>query len=83
MILSSTPSIDLHGMDREIAIILVNEFINDNYKLKKDVITIIHGKGKGILKKTVQETLKKNKLVEKYYIDFFNEGCTIVYLKKY
>lgn len=82
MILSNTPKLDLHGMDQEITKILVNEFINDNYKLKIENVIIIHGKGKGILRKTVQEVLKKNKLVDSYYLDFFNDGCTVVTIKK-
>lgn len=81
MILSTTPSLDLHGMDREITKILVDDFINDNHKLKIDTVIIIHGKGQGILRKTVHETLKKNKLVEKYYLDYFNDGCTVVSIK--
>lgn len=82
MILSSAPSLDLHGMDQEITKILVNEFINDNFKMKNYNVVIIHGKGKGILRKTVQEVLKKNKLVEKFYLDFFNDGCTVVKIKE-
>ena len=81
MMYNSLPSLDLHGLDREITTILVNEFIFDNYKLGNERVIIIHGKGTGILKKTVHETLKKNKNVLKYYIDFFNDGTTIVEIK--
>ena len=35
MILSSYPTIDLHGCDRDYAVYLVKDFINDNYKLQK------------------------------------------------
>lgn len=81
MIFSNTPSLDLHGLDREITTILVNEFINDHHKMGTSKVVIIHGKGTGVLKKTVHEVLKKNKLVEKYYLDFFNDGSTIVKIK--
>ena len=81
MLYNNLPSLDLHGLDREITAILVNEFISDNYKLGNGKVVIIHGKGTGILKKTVHETLKKNKNVLKYYIDFFNDGTTIVEIK--
>lgn len=76
------PTLDLHGMDRDYAKILVNEFIKDNYQMKTNKLIIIHGNGLGIIKKVVQEELKRNKLVEKFYIDNFNTGETIVFLRK-
>lgn len=80
---NNLPSIDLHGLDRDYARILINEFVSDNYKMKKDKIIIVHGNGTGILKKTTQETLRINKLVEEYKIDNFNTGMTIVTLRKH
>lgn len=82
MIFSNTPSLDLHGLDREITKILVKEFIADNYKMGKFKVVIVHGKGTGVLKKTVHEVLKKEPLVEKFYLDFFNDGATIVNIKE-
>lgn len=76
------PTIDLHGYDRDYAKICINEFILDNYKQKKENIIIIHGIGSGILRKTTQETLRKNKYVDFYKIDNFNNGITIVKLRK-
>lgn len=75
-------TIDLHGLDALTALIKVNEFINDNIKLKKYGIIIVHGKGIGILKKAVHEYLRKDKRVEKYEIDIYNDGATIVKLKE-
>jgi len=82
MVYKNTPTLDLHGMDREITRILVNEFIDDHYKMGIEKIVIVHGKGTGILRKTVQEVLRKSKKVEKFYIDFFNDGSTVVTIKK-
>lgn len=79
---SNIPTIDLHGEDRKSAEFLVKQFINDQIKLRTDKIIIIHGIGTGILKKQVHEVLKHDKRIEKYYIDFFNVGCTIVELKQ-
>ncbi|MBQ3435799.1 MAG: Smr/MutS family protein [Bacilli bacterium] len=76
------PKLDLHGLDRDYARILLREFIEDNRKLGNKTIEIIHGKGKGILKRAVHEELKINKLVESYKLDNFNDGCTVVILKK-
>lgn len=82
MIFSNTPSLDLHGLDREITAILVKEFISDHYKMGTNTVIIIHGKGTGVLKKTVHEVLKKNPLVDKFYLDFFNDGSTVVKIKE-
>ena len=80
MFYSSMPTLDLHGETRDSARVLVNEFVNDNYKLKNTSIAIIHGIGQGILKKEVHTVLKKNKIVKSYKLDNFNIGCTLVEL---
>lgn len=74
------PSIDLHGLDRDTARVKVLEFINDNIKMKNDIISIVHGIGSGIVKNEVHSTLKKNKNVLDYKLFFNNVGCTIVKL---
>lgn len=76
------PTIDLHGYDRDYARIMINDFIEEQYKLHQEKIIIIHGNGSGILKKMTQELLKKNKRVESFKIDNFNTGMTVVSLKK-
>ena len=79
---SNIPTLDLHGIDREYAKILIKDFIYDNYRQKNEKVIIIHGNGEGIIKKATQEALKNNKLVLEYKIDNFNVGQTIVLLKK-
>ena len=79
---SNLPTLDLHGMDRDYARILINDFIRDNYNIKNDKVVIVHGNGTGIIKKTTQETLKKNKMVDSFKIDNFNAGMTVVNLVK-
>lgn len=78
---SNLPTLDLHGFDRDYARIKINEFVYDNYRMKNKKIVIIHGNGTGILKKTCQQTLKCNKYVEKYKINNFNSGETLVNLR--
>ena len=75
---SNLPSLDLHGYDRDYARIMINEFIEDNYKIKHKKVIIIHGIGTGILRKTTHDVLRKNKYVKEYKIDNFNSGTTIV-----
>ena len=73
--------IDLHGYDTETARVCTDDFINDSYILGRKKIIIIHGIGKGILKKEVLSILKNDKRVEEYNLDMFNEGCTLARLK--
>ncbi len=77
---SNYPTLDLHGETRDIAKVLVKDFIYDNYRLKNKYIVIIHGIGKGIVKKSIHEELKSNKYIKKYKQDNFNPGMTIVEL---
>ena len=77
----SFPKLDLHEYDRETARVAINDFIDDNIKMKNEIITIIHGIGSGIIRHTTIETLNKNKYVEEFKSDYSNRGCTIVKLK--
>lgn len=74
------PTIDLHGETGDIAAILVKNFVNDNITLKNEKIVVIHGIGKGIVKKAVHNELKNNKNVKSFKLDNFNEGQTIIEL---
>lgn len=78
---STLPSLDLHGLDTVYAKILVNDFINDQKRMKNKEFLIIHGIGTGAVRKAVQDTLKQSHEVENYKLDNFNPGCTIVKLK--
>ena len=77
---SNYPTLDLHGEVVDIAVVLVDEFINDNYILGQEKVVIVHGKGTGKIKKAVFERLKTNKYVKDYKQDNFNNGMTIVEL---
>ena len=76
--IDNLPTLDLHGFDRQTAKVAIDDFINDNIKMKNNFIVIIHGIGSGILKDTTQKTLAINKKVIEYKIYPFNVGCTIV-----
>ena len=75
------PHIDLHGYDRDSARVATNDFVEENIIMGNDTIVIVHGKGSGIVKNEVHETLKNNKNVIEYHTDNFNDGCTVVKLK--
>lgn len=76
------PTLDLHGESSDIARVLIESFIKENIKLKNEFIAIIHGKGTGILRSTTREVLIHNKNVEEFKLYWFNDGMTVVRLKK-
>jgi len=78
---SKSPTLNLHGETRDTCTFLINDFINDNLKLKIEYIGIIHGRSSDILKNRVHEVLKNNKYVETFRVNMFNPGVTIVKLK--
>ena len=80
--LTKYPRIDVHGETTDTVVFVVNDFINDCYKMKEKYIVVIHGKGTGALRKKVHEILRLNKLVESYELDVMNLGQTIIKLKE-
>ncbi len=78
--LAILPSLDVHGEFEDTVMTYVNAFIQEQYKLGKKKIVVVHGKGEGILKNKIHESLRANKLVKRYYLYNFNIGCTIIEL---
>jgi DNA-nicking Smr family endonuclease len=76
--IDSFPKIDLHGLDRQTARVIVNDFIKDNIKLRNDIIVIVHGIGEGILRKEIHNELRKNKNVIEFKTFYYNPGSTVV-----
>jgi dsDNA-specific endonuclease/ATPase MutS2 len=76
------PTLDLHGESSDIARVLIDSFIKENIKLKREFIAIVHGKGTGILRNTTRKVLMHNKSVEEFKLYWFNDGMTVVKLKK-
>lgn len=76
------PVLDLHGETTDTAKYLIDSFIKDNYTMGKYKLVIIHGKSSNILKNKTKEILNNNIYISNFYIDFNNDGQTIVELKK-
>lgn len=79
-----TTSVDVRGQNLEEATMNVEKFLDDCYLAGISPVTIIHGKGTGILKKGIGAVLKKHKYVKSYRLGTFGEGedgVTIVELK--
>ncbi|MBR1413604.1 MAG: Smr/MutS family protein [Bacilli bacterium] len=81
MFTSKSPTLDLHGEYCSLAATLINDFINDNIKMKNEYIAIVHGKSTGLMTRKTHEVLKSNKNVIEYYIHPWNTGMTVVRLK--
>lgn len=82
MYTSKSPTLNVHGETRDTVVFIVNDFINDNFKMSKEYVGIIHGYSSHVLKDKVHEVLKKNTLVDSFQVDVFNPGLTIIKLKK-
>ncbi|MBF7095783.1 endonuclease MutS2 [Alkalibacter mobilis] len=77
-------SIDVRGMTSEDVIMDVEKYLDDATLANLKVVTIVHGKGTGVLRKTIQDLLKRNRNVEDFRLGGYNEGgdgATIVTLK--
>lgn len=79
--IDSLPKLDLHGLDRDTARVLINDFINDNKRVKCEIVNIVHGHGSGILRETTHKTLKMNKNVLEFKTFYNNDGCTIAKIR--
>ena len=79
-----TTSVDVRGQNLEEACMNVEKFLDDCYLAAISPVTIVHGKGTGVLKRGIQEMLRKHRYVKGYRFGTFGEGedgVTIVELK--
>ena len=66
--------VDLRGMDAVEAICVLDNYLDSAMRANLGTVRIIHGKGTGVLRKAVQDALKKNKYVKKYRLGVYGEG---------
>lgn len=81
---TATTKLDIRGITANEVDIEVEKFLDDAAMANLKIVTIVHGKGNGILRKAVYEVLKNHPLVESSRIGGLNEGgegATIVYLE--
>lgn len=68
--------LDIRGITASEVAIEVEKFLDDASLAGLKTVTIVHGKGEGILRKAVADVLKNNPLVEDFRIGALNEGST-------
>ncbi len=76
--------LDIRGITAAEVAIEVEKFLDDAMLAGLKAVTIIHGKGEGILRKAVNKVLEGNTMVDSFRIGGLSEGstgATIVYLK--
>lgn len=79
------PELDLRGMDSEQAVEETNLYLHDAVQSDWDEVRIVHGKGTGVLRRTVNDFLSRDKRVLNKRPGKWGEGdsgVTVVTLKK-
>mgnify|MGYP001293281304 CR=1 FL=1 len=76
--------VDVRGYGAEEAILEVDRFLDDSFLLGLGEVTIIHGKGTGILRSRIQDHLRTHPHVKAFRLGEYGEGetgVTVVNLK--
>lgn len=81
---SPTTEVDVRGETAFDAVTIVDKAIDSAVMMNMSKLTIIHGKGTGVLRREISAFLKTNRAVKSYRLGVFGEGedgVTIVELK--
>ena len=72
---TAAPSeVDLRGMDSVEAICVLERYLDEAFRGNLPSVRIIHGKGTGVLRAAVQQSLRKNKFVKSFRLGVYGEG---------
>lgn len=71
---NATTEIDVRGQLPEEAVMNAEKFVDDCYLAGISPVTIIHGKGTGVLRKAIGDMLKRNKYVKSQRMGRYGEG---------
>lgn len=80
----ASSEVDVRGMTADEAVSEVENFIDLAFRMKLPAVTVIHGKGTGVLRKAVHVCLKGKPYVESFRLGTYGEGesgVTIVTMK--
>ena len=70
----ASTELDLRGMSADEAIATLDVFLDNAMMANLASVRIIHGKGTGVLRKAVQDELKRNRCVKRYRLGVYGEG---------
>ena len=76
--------LDLRGLDAEEACYRTDKYLDEAYMANLGEVTIVHGNGTGILRKAINDMLKRHPHVKSYRLGAYGEGgdgVTMVELK--
>jgi DNA mismatch repair protein MutS2 len=66
--------VDLRGMDSVEAISVLELYMDEAMRSNLSSVRIIHGKGSGVLRAAVHQSLKRNKFVKTFRLGVYGEG---------
>lgn len=81
---AASSELDIRGMESIEAESVVENFLSAAVMGRLETVTIIHGKGTGVLRKAVHEILRRNKAVKSFRLGVYGEGeagVTVVTMK--
>lgn len=76
--------VDLRGMDSVEAVCVMERYLDEAMRGNLPSVRVIHGKGTGVLRSAVHQSLRKNKFVKNFRLGVYGEGedgVTIVEFK--
>ena len=66
--------VDLRGMDGIEAVCVLERYMDEAMRSNLKSVRIIHGKGTGVLRNAVHQSLRKNKFVKNFRLGVYGEG---------
>ncbi len=82
--MGAATSVDLRGMNADEAEMVLQRFLDTSSMANLKTVTVIHGKGTGVLRQAVQNALKRDRRVASFRLGRYGEGdlgVTVVELK--